>query len=81
MFLSGLGADWTDLRELFSFISMVRGINQDAGEKNIPTSVKELFVPPDPIDSHTACRLHEIDEWISETYSIEHGLVDGISSA
>ena len=81
VFLSGLGASWADLRELFSFISMVRGINQDAGEKNIPTSVKELFVPPAPIDSYTDCRLHEIDEWISETYSIEPKLVDGISSA
>ena len=81
VFLSGLGASWADLRELFSFISMVRGINQDAGEKNIPTSIRELFVPPDPIDFHTDCRLHEIDEWISTTYSIEPGLVDGISSA
>ena len=55
---------------------MVRGINQDAGEKNIPISVKELFVPPNPIDFYTDCRLHEIDEWISTTYSIESGLVD-----
>ena len=81
VFLSGLGASWADLRELFSFISMVRGINQDAGEKNIPTSVKELFVPLDPIDSYTDCLLHEIDEWISTTYSIEPELVDEISSA
>ena len=60
---------------------MVRGINQEAGEKNIPTSIRELFVPPDPIDFYIDCRLHEIDEWISTTYSIEPKLVDEISSA
>ena len=81
VFLSGLGADWGDLKELFSFISLVRGINQEAGEKNIPASVRELFVPPSPMDFYTDGRLHEIDEWISTTYSIEPGLVDGISSA
>ena len=81
VFLSGLGASWNDLRELFSFISLVRSINQEAGEKNIPTLIRKLFVPPDSIDFCTDHRLHEIDEWISTTYSIEPRLVDGISSA
>ncbi len=81
LFLSGLGAGWDDLRELFSFISLVRGINQEAGEKNIPMSVRELFLPPGSIDFYTDHRLHEIDEWISTTYSIEPRLVDGISLA
>ena len=81
VFLSGLGASWIELRELFSFISMVRGINKDAGEKNIPTFLKELFAPPNCIDSYTDERLHEIDEWISMTYSIEPGLVDRVSLA
>ena len=78
LFLSGLGAGWDDLKELFSFISLVRGINQEAGEKNIPMSVRELFVPSGSIDFYTDHRLHEIDEWISTTYSIEPRLVDGI---
>ena len=81
VFLSGLGASWDDLRELFSFVSLVRGINQEAGEKNIPTSVRKLFVPPGLIDLYNDHRLHEIDEWISTTYSIEPRLADGISSA
>ncbi len=81
VFLSGLGASWIELRELFSFISMVRGINKGAGEKNIPTFLKELFAPPNRIDSYTDQRLHEIDEWISMTYSIEPGLVDRVSLA
>ena len=80
VFLSGLGASWDDLRELFSFTSLVRGINQEAGEKNIPMSVRKLFVQPDSIDFYNDHRLHEIDEWISTTYSIESRLVDGISS-
>ena len=81
VFLSGLGAGWAELRELFSFISLVRGINREAGEKNIPTSVRELFVPPSPIDFYTDSRLRKIDEWISKTYSVGLDLVDKISSA
>lgn len=79
VFLSGLGANWIDIQELFSFVSLVRGINQEAGEKNIPTSVRGPFLPPEPVDS-TDCRLNEIDRWISTTYSIAPELIDKISS-
>ena len=81
LFLSGLGVDWLDIQELFFFVSLVRGINQEAGEKNIPASVREPFLPPEPVDLYTDCRLHEIDEWIATTYSIAPELVDEISSA
>ena len=80
LFLSGLGVDWLDIQELFFFVSLVRGINQEAGEKNIPASVRGPFLPPEPVDLYTDCRLHEIDEWIATTYSIAPELVDGISS-
>ena len=80
VFLSGIGASWPDLKELFSFVSLVRGINRDAGEKNIPTSIKERFMPSSLTDLPADRRLHEIDEWISSTYSIDFQIVEKISS-
>ena len=80
VFLSGLGASWTDIRELFSFVSLVRGINQEVGERNIPASVRGLFPPLEPIDFRSDCRLREVVEWISTTYSISPNLVDEMSS-
>ena len=80
VFLSGIGAGWPDLQELFSFVSLVRGINQDAGEKNIPTSIKGRFVPPSLTDLSADRRLREIDAWISSTYSIDFQIVGKISS-
>ena len=79
VFLSGIGASWDDLKELFSFVSLVRGINQDAGEKNIPTSIKERFMPSSLTDLLSDRRLREIDEWISSTYSIDFQIVEKIS--
>jgi len=71
VFLSGLGAGWTESMELFSFISMVRSINHESGEKNIPPSLRERFLPPIPTDLSVDGRLYEIDKWISTTFSIE----------
>ena len=81
VFLSGIGASWPDLKELFSFVSLVRGINRDAGEKNIPTSIKERFLPPNRDDLYVDRRLRKIDEWISSTYSVDYRIVEEISSA
>ena len=80
VFLSGLGADWIDIQELFSFVSLVRGINQEAGEKNIPASVRGLFPSLAPVDFYSDCRLREIDEWITTTYAIAPERLDGILS-
>lgn len=71
VFLSGLGAGWMELMELFSFISMVRSINHESGEKNIPPSLRERFLPPSPTDLSVDGHLYEIDKWISTTFSIE----------
>ncbi len=78
VFLSGLGAGWADLKELFFFISLVRSINYEAGEKNIPPSLRERFLPPSPMDFSADGRLHEIDEWISTTFSIKPERVEEI---
>ena len=75
VFLSGLGAGWADLKELFFFL---RSINYEAGEKNIPLSLRERFQPPSPMDFSADCRLHEIDEWISTTFSIKPERVEKI---
>ncbi len=80
VFLSGIGAEWADLRELFSFTSLVRGINRDAGEKNIPNSVKERFMSPNLTELCADRRLRGIDEWISSTYSIDPRFVEELSS-
>ena len=80
VFLSGIGAEWADLRELFSFTSLVRGINRDAGEKNIPNSVKERFMSPSLTDLCADRRVRGIDEWISSTYSIDPRFVEELSS-
>ena len=80
VFLSGLGADWVDIQDLFSFVSLVRGINQEAGEKNIPAFVREPFPSPEPVDACSDCRLHEIDAWIATRYAIPSELVNGMSS-
>ena len=70
VFLSALGAKWLDARDLFSFVSLVRSINESAGERNIPTDIKGQFpaVNPDILayDEH----LLEIGDWLCSQYEV-----------
>ena len=50
VFLSALGASWGELEELFSFVSLVRSVNSEAGEKNIPSNLRDALPQPPEID-------------------------------
>jgi hypothetical protein len=64
IFLSGLGASWADIEQLFSLVALVRAINEEAGEKNIPSHLKDRFPPPDLSGLDFDHRLREVDEWV-----------------
>ena len=70
IFLVGLGAIWQDAENLLSAVSLVRAINEAAGEKNIPDSVKNQFPLPDIGDMLADKRLVKIDRWLSAQYRV-----------
>ena len=79
--LSGLGASWAESEGLFSFVSLVRSVNSEAGEKNIPSDLREALLQPGEIDLLRDERLREIDQWLSTSYSVEHRQIHEIVSA
>ena len=81
VFLSGIGASWAELEDLVSYVSLVRSVNSEAGEKNIPSNLRDSLPQPAKIDLFRDERLREIDEWLSTSYSVEHRQVNAILSA
>ena len=71
IFLSGLGAEWEDIEQLFSTVSLVRAVNESTGEKSIPKFIKERFLPPDMQELESREELSQIDLWLSESCQIE----------
>ena len=81
VFLSGLDASWDELEGLFSFVSLVRSVNSEAGEKNIPSNLRDALSQPAEIDLIRDERLREIDQWLSSSYSVAHRQIYEIVSA
>ena len=79
--LSGIGASWNDAKSLLSLVSMVRSINESAGEKNIPDFVKNQFPQPDLNDLLHDDRLIEVDRWLSWKFRIDLSAITGVSNA
>ena len=70
VFLSGLGAAWGDAEALFSFVARVHSMNDSAGEKNIPKTVKDRFQPPTSWSSTTEQQVANVDKWLSSIYRV-----------
>ncbi len=81
VFLAGLGASWQDVEGLFTSVSLVRSVNESAGEKNIPKSVKSRFPQNDTSQILSRHRLDDLDQWIVAKYSIEPTSLTGIANA
>ena len=70
VFLAGLGASQSDADDLLAFSSLVRAINEAAGEKNIPQQIKAKFPVVNPVKSSSEARLMEIDQWLSRVFDL-----------
>ena len=70
VFLAGLGANRSDADNLLAFSSLVRAINEAAGEKNIPQRIKAKFPVANPIKTSAEARLVEIDQWLSCAFDL-----------
>ena len=78
VFLAGLGASRSDADDLLAFSSLVRAINESAGEKNIPQRIKAKFPVGKPITASGKERLKDIDRWLSREFDIPLERVIGI---
>ena len=70
MFLAGLGAKWSDVERLLCFVSLIRAINESAGEKNIPEEIKSQFSVSNPLGTYEDERLRKIDAWLAHVFDV-----------
>ena len=70
VFLAGLGANRSDADNLLAFSSLIRAINEAAGEKNIPQQIKAKFPAANPMRTSGEERLKEIDRWLSRVFDL-----------
>ncbi len=70
VFLAGLGASPSDADDLLAFSSLVRAINEAAGEKNIPQQIKAKFPAVNSIRTSGEPRVMEIDRWLSRVFDL-----------
>ena len=73
VFLAGLGANRSDADNLLAFSSLVRAINEAAGEKNIPQQIKAKFLAANSMKTSDEMRLKEIDRWLSRVFDLPVG--------
>ena len=73
VFLAGLGANRSDADNLLAFSSLVRAINEAAGEKNIPQRIKAKFPAANSMKTSNDVRLKEIDLWLSRVFDLPVG--------
>ena len=81
VFLVGLGANWQDAERLHSLVSLVRSVNEAAGEKNIPRAIKNQFPRPETNGLLRDERLIKTDEWLSARYSVKSTQIVGLVNA
>ena len=70
IFLTGLGAKWSDVESLLSFSSLIRVLNETAGEKNIPQRIKAQFPVNKPLGPYEDKKLGEIDAWLAHVFDV-----------
>ena len=70
IFLAGLGAKWSDVERLLFFVSLIRAINESAGEKNIPQQLKSQFSVSNPLGAYEDERLRNIDAWLAHVFDV-----------
>ena len=70
VFLTGLGAKWSDVESLLSFSSLIRVLNESAGEKNIPQRIKSQFPVNKPLGPYKDKKLGEIDAWLAHVFDV-----------
>ena len=81
IFLAGLGASWRDAEALFSFVSLIRSVNESAGEKNIPQAIKSQFPQVDIVELLNDLRLVEVKEWLSFKYNVKADRINALAFA
>lgn len=76
--LAGLGASRDEAEELFDYVQRTLAINEQAGEKGIPDSIKAMF-PPLPVDEdrHRSV-FRDADELIQQHYGFTDEELDFI---
>ena len=70
VFLAGLGATWSEAESLLAFSSLVKAINEAAGERGIPQQIKAKFPAGKPIRASGEERLKDIDRWLSRGFEV-----------
>ena len=81
IFLAGLGARWRDAEALSSFVSMIRSVNESAGEKNIPQTIKSQFAQVDIVELLNDRRLVEVKGWLSSKYNVHADRIEALTYA
>ena len=75
IYLAGVGADWSDVENVFSHAALVKAINEAAGEKNIPQDIKEQFAVQESIDLDSNEGITKIDDWSARFFSVPESRV------
>ena len=70
VWFAGLGASWRDIQGIRAYVALVRAVNTQIGEKNIPDEVKRRFVSKRRRECVGDRRLCDIDFWLAKKLSI-----------
>ena len=77
--LDGLAQGKEQAIEIFEYVQRVLGINEQAGEKGIPTTVKDLFpVPENTLESITKGVFESVDALLIDGYGLTDEELDFI---
>ena len=81
LYFSGLGATFTEAKEILAFVAQVRSINEAAGERGIPEDLKNQFRPPDVRSLLTDKGLWEVNEQLCMLFGVDQTQLDSVLHA
>ena len=81
LYFSGLGATFTEAKEILSFVAQVRSINEAAGERGIPEDLKHQFRPPDVEALSADESILEVNEQLCGFFGLEQTQLDSVIHA
>ena len=81
VFMSGLGAKWSQIERILSYTSLVRSVNSSTGEKNIPDHIRSRFAPGSTVATFSEQKLDMIDEWLSGVLSVDIDQIEAMPFA